>query len=62
MNGVEADSLQRNTRFGLTVAIPVDRRNSVKIYGNTGVSSRTGDDYDGFGIFWQYRWGGGLPK
>jgi hypothetical protein len=62
VNGVEADSLQRNTRFGLTVAIPVDRRNSVKIYGNTGVSSRTGDDYDGLGIFWQYRWGGGLPK
>jgi hypothetical protein len=62
VNGEETDSLQKNTRFGLTVALPVDRRNSVKIYANTGVSSRTGDDYDGLGIAWQYRWGGGLPR
>jgi hypothetical protein len=62
VNGVKADSLQENTRFGLTLALPVDRRNSVKIYGSTGVSSRTGDDYDGFGIVWQYRWGRGFPR
>ena len=62
VNGVKADSLQENTRFGLTVALPVDRRNSVKIYGSTGVSSRTGDDYDGLGVAWQYRWGRGFPR
>lgn len=62
VNGIEADSLQENTRFGLTVALPVDRRNSVKIYGSTGVSSRTGDEYDGFGVAWQYRWGRGFPR
>ena len=62
VNGVEADSLQKNTRFGLTVAVPVDRRNSVKVYGSTGVSSRTGDEYDGLGIAWQYRWGRGYPE
>ncbi|MDH4023497.1 MAG: hypothetical protein OEV14_10245 [Gammaproteobacteria bacterium] len=37
-------------------------RNSIKLYGSTGVSSRTGDDYDGLGIAWQYRWGRGFPE
>jgi hypothetical protein len=60
VDGVKADTLRKNTRVGLTVALPVDLRNSVKIYGSTGVSSRTGDEYDGLGILWQYRFGGGL--
>jgi hypothetical protein len=28
--------------------------------GSTGVSTRTGSDFDAIGIAWQYRWGGGL--
>jgi hypothetical protein len=59
VNGVELDTLQSNTRLGLTVALPVDRHNSVKVYGSTGTSSRTGTDFDGLGIAWQYRWGAG---
>jgi hypothetical protein len=62
VNGVTGDTLRRNTRVGLTVALPVDLRNSVKVYGSTGVSSRTGDEYDGFGIAWQYRWGRDFPR
>lgn len=62
VDGVKADTLKKNTRVGLTVALPVDLRNSVKIYGNTGVSSRTGDEYDGLGILWQYRFGRGFPR
>ena len=60
VNSVEGDTFQSNTRMGLTVALPVNRQNSVKLYGSTGTSSRTGADYDGLGIAWQYRWGGGL--
>jgi hypothetical protein len=61
VNGVRTDTLKKNTRVGLTVALPVDARNSVKVYGSTGVSSRTGDKYDGLGIAWQYRWGPAFP-
>ena len=45
---------------GATFGVPVNRNNSVKLYANTGVSTRTGSDYNLIGIAWQYRWGGGL--
>jgi hypothetical protein len=38
----------------------VNRHNSVKLYGSTGVSTRTGGDFDVIGIAWQYRWGTGF--
>ena len=60
LNGVESNDLQRNWRVGGTLALPVDRHNSVKLYASSGVSSRTGNDFDLLGIAWQHRWGGGL--
>jgi hypothetical protein len=57
---VEGDDLQNNSRVGLTVALPVNRHNSLKLYASTGVSTRTGSDFDTVGVAWQYRWGGGL--
>ena len=60
IDGVESDDLQSNTRVGLTVAFPVDRHNSVKVSASSGVSARTGGDFDAVGLAWQYRWGGGL--
>jgi hypothetical protein len=60
LNGVLSDDLQRNWRLGGTLAYPVDRNNSVKLYASSGVSARTGNDFDLVGIAWQYRWGGGL--
>lgn len=60
IDGVERDDLQNNWRTGFTLALPVDRKNSIKIFGHSGVSTRTGTDYDSLGIFWQYRWGGGI--
>jgi len=44
------------------VALPINRSHSVKIFANSGVSTRTGTDYDSIGIAWQYRWGGGLKE
>lgn len=52
--------LQANTRVGGTVALPISRNHSLKIYGSTGVSARTGSNFDQVGIAWQYRFGGGL--
>jgi len=60
VDGVEGNDLQQNSRFGATVAVPVNRYHSVKLFGSTGVSTRTGSDLNGIGIAWQYRWGGGL--
>lgn len=60
IDGVDKRDLQRNWRIGGTLAFPVDRQNSVKLYASDGVSARTGNSYTLFGIAWQYRWGGGL--
>ncbi len=58
--GVVNNDLQQNWRTGFTLALPIDRYHSIKVFGNSGVSTRTGNDYDSLGIAWQYRWGGGL--
>ena len=60
VNGVKGDDLQQNSRLGLTLALPVNRNNSIKLYANTGIHTSTGTDFDMVGIVWQYRWGDGL--
>jgi hypothetical protein len=60
IDGDKGDDLQRNWRLGATLAIPLNARNSIKFYGSSGVSARTGNNYDLLGIAWQYRFGGGV--
>lgn len=60
LSGVHNNDLQQNWRLGGTLAFPVDVRNSVKFYVSSGVSARTGNNYDLLGVAWQYRWGAGL--
>jgi len=60
IDGVTKDDLQENWRTGFTLALPINRSHSLKIFGNSGVSTRTGTDYDSLGIAWQYRWGAGF--
>jgi hypothetical protein len=60
LDGVRGDDLQQNWRVGATLALPVDARNSVKLYASSGVFARTGNNFDAVGIAWQHRWGGGL--
>jgi hypothetical protein len=59
-DGFEDQNLQSNGRLGLTVALPINRRQSLKVYYSTGVATRTGTDFDTLGAAWQYRWGGGF--
>ena len=59
LNGVKSDNEQRNTRAGFTLALPIDRQNSLKLSASTGVSTRTGSEFSAVAIAWQYRWGGG---
>lgn len=60
LDGTLSNDLQQNWRVGGTLVIPVDRLNSIKIAASSGVSARTGNNYDSIGIAWQYRWGGGF--
>jgi hypothetical protein len=60
VDGIRGNDLQENTRVGAIVTLPLNRHNSIKLYANTGVATRTGTDFDTAGIAWQYRWGGGL--
>ena len=57
---ISNNDLQQNWRTGFTLALPVNRYHSIKLFGSSGVSTRTGNNYDALGIAWQYRWGGGL--
>jgi len=58
VDGVTKDDLQQNWRSGFTLALPLNRSHSLKLYGSRGVSTRTGTNYDILGLAWQYRWGG----
>ncbi len=60
---VDGDSVgerQENTRVGATLALPLSRHMSLKIFGSTGTSARIGGDFDTIGVAWQVRFGGGL--
>jgi hypothetical protein len=59
-NGVLKSDLQQNWRVGATLALPVDRVNSIKFYASSGLWARTGNSFDLVGVAWQHRWGGGL--
>ncbi len=60
VEGITNNDLQENWRAGFTLALPVNRYNTIKLFGSRGVSTRTGTNYDALGIAWQYRWGGGI--
>jgi len=57
-NGVRSNDLQSNDRFGLTASLPINAKQSVKLAASTGVSTRTGTDFDTVVAVWQYAWGG----
>jgi hypothetical protein len=57
-NGMRSSDLQSNTRVGLTASVPINAKHSVKIAASTGVSTRTGTDFDSLAAVWQYAWGG----
>ena len=56
----KAGESQETLRVGATLAIPINRYNSVKLYGSTGAVGRADGNFNLLGIAWQLRWGGGL--
>jgi hypothetical protein len=45
-----------NSRIGATFAYPINKHHSIKLYGNSGINTRYGTDFDAIGIAWQYGW------
>lgn len=62
LEGIEGNDLQKNTRVGLTFVMPMDIHNSLKFNCSSGVSTRTGTDFDLISIAWQYRWSKEMVK
>jgi hypothetical protein len=60
INNSISNDLQRNWRAGATLAVPIGQRFSVKFYASTGVSARTGNNFDLVGAAVQYRWRAGF--
>jgi hypothetical protein len=60
VDGIGNQDLQRNWRFGGTLALPLSPNYSIKLFASTGVSARTNNNYNLIGILLQYRWGAGL--
>lgn len=60
IDGVAAADQLENARVGGTLALPLGRHFSLKLYGSTGAYTSTGSDFDIAGAAIQYRWGGGL--
>jgi len=56
VDGVEKADLQRNTRLGLTLAIPVTRRSGLKASWSRGVVTRVGGDFQTFAVGYQILW------
>jgi len=59
-DGVKNDDRASNSRVGATLALPVNRNNSIKLFASSSTHTRSGSDFDLGGIAWQYRWGNGL--
>jgi hypothetical protein len=54
VDGVLKDDRQSNTRYGLTLSLPLGRSQSLKLHWNDGASTRIGSDFTTYGIAWQY--------
>ena len=55
-DGVGTNKELGNTRMGATFTMPIDKKNSIKVYGSSGINTRYGSDFDAIAILWQYMW------
>ena len=60
INGETANDLQDNWRVGGTLALPIDRLQSIKLSASNGVAARTGNNFTLLALSYQVRWGSGL--
>jgi hypothetical protein len=56
VEGVEGSDLQSNVRTGLTVALPIGQRHSIKIAASRGLIVQRGTDFTTYSFAWQTAW------
>jgi hypothetical protein len=56
VDGVDKGDLQRNSRLGATVSLPITRRQSAKVAFSTGATTRIGADFNTLAVTWQITW------
>lgn len=56
VGGATRDDLQENFRVGMTLGFPLNRNHALRIQASTGVSTRTGTNFDTVAVVWQFRW------
>lgn len=60
VDGVSKNTELKNSRLGFVFAMPINKKNSIKLNASNGVSTRTGTNFVTAMISWQYRFGGGI--
>ncbi|UCE42053.1 MAG: transporter [Candidatus Aminicenantes bacterium] len=58
LNGNGMKNPQNNSRFGLTLAVPISGGHAITMSFSSGVTTRYGADFDSLICSYQYRWGG----
>jgi outer membrane putative beta-barrel porin/alpha-amylase len=56
VDGVAKADLQRNSRLGATLSVPLTARQSAKIAFSTGATTRIGGDFNTVAVLWQLSW------
>ncbi len=56
VGGVHNRDVQQNSRYGVTLALPMDRNWSAKVSLSKGLATRAGGDYEVLALALQYRW------
>jgi hypothetical protein len=53
VDGVPGPDLQRNSRLGATLSVPLTGQQSMKFVYRTGATTRLGSDFNTFNVTWQ---------
>jgi hypothetical protein len=56
VNGVDNDDTQNNTRVGVTLSLPLRRKNSLKLAWANSLTHRLGGKFNTLSIGWQHLW------
>jgi hypothetical protein len=59
VNGRQINNTQENWLFGVTLSVPVNAHNAIRLHGSQGSYFSAGQYYTMYGLVWQYRWGDG---
>ena len=56
VDGAERDDRQENSRIGVTLVFPFKKWHAIRVAYNTGISTKSGGDFDNFSLNYIYAW------